>query len=62
MSSKDIYNLVYNIDNESKRQKPSIASVSKAKISKSFNISAAFNPVTNPNFFRAPLFPFLAMV
>lgn len=51
MSSKDIYNLVYNIDTESERQKPSMASVSKAQISKLFKISVALNPITNPNFF-----------
>lgn len=61
MSSKDIYNSINNIDIEPERWEPSFASVSKAKIIRSFNMSAALNPIKIPNFFRYPFFPSLAM-
>ena len=61
MLRKDIYNPVYNIGIEFERQEPSIASVSKDKIIRSFNIEAALNPIINPNFFRSSSFPSLAI-
>lgn len=61
MLRKDIYSPVYNIDIESERQEPFIASVPKAKIIRPFNIAAAFNPTINPNFFSSSSFPSLVI-